>query len=309
MGCVCLDFTGSISFGIKPPTAISLPPIDHFRLDADGALNPLVVAQRYGFLVPAEFVAAGNGNRIFTLSRTSQFYAQHHIGHAILDAAHRALQGTSFTRPSLFGLATGMSGLSATASTSSCFPSTTSLPPCTRVIPVPILSDNFAYLIIDPQSGKAACVDPAEPEKVLAAAKREGIQLSALLCTHKHWDHSGGNEEMARLIPGLDVVTTEFEDIPAATVRLGDDDVYTLGSLSIRALHTPCHTKGHVLFLVTPQDETEIREAKTAPVLFSGDTLFVGGCGRFFEGDGQQMVEALMGRVAKLPPQTLVYCG
>ncbi|GAB5030308.1 hydroxyacylglutathione hydrolase [Nannochloropsis oceanica] len=230
-------------------------------------------------------------------------------GHAILDAAHRALQGTSFTRPSLFGLATGMSGLSATASTSSCFPSTTSLPPCTRVIPVPILSDNFAYLIIDPQSGKAACVDPAEPEKVLAAAKREGIQLSALLCTHKHWDHSGGNEEMARLIPGLDVVTTEFEDIPAATVRLGDDDVYTLGSLSIRALHTPCHTKGHVLFLVTPQDETEIREAKTAPVLFSGDTLFVGGCGRFFEGDGQQMVEALMGRVAKLPPQTLVYCG
>jgi len=207
-----------------------------------------------------------------------------------------------------------MSGLAAAASASTSSPSsscspTTSLPPCARVIPVPILSDNFAYLIIDPQTGKAACVDPAEPEKVLAAAKREGIQLSTLLCTHKHWDHAGGNEEMARLLPGLEVVTTKFEDIPAATVRLGDDDVYTLGSLSVRALYTPCHTKGHVLFLVTPQDETELQEGKTAPVLFSGDTLFVGGCGRFFEGDGQQMVEALMGRVAQLPPHTLVYCG
>lgn len=222
-------------------------------------------------------------------------------------------QRPSFKSPSLFGLAAGLSGLAAAASASTSSPSscspTASLPPCARVIPVPILSDNFAYLIIDPQTGKAACVDPAEPGKVLAAAKREGIQLSTLLCTHKHWDHAGGNEEMARLVPGLDVVTTKFEDIPAATVRLGDDDVYALGSLSVRALYTPCHTKGHVLFLVTPRNETELQASQTAPVLFSGDTLFVGGCGRFFEGDGAQMVEALMGRVAKLPPQTLVYCG
>lgn len=112
---------------------------------------------------------------------------------------------------------------------------------------------------------------------------------------------------MAAQIPGLEVVTTKFEEIPAATVKLGDDDVFTLGSLSVRALYTPCHTRGHVLFLITPQEEEEMRT--TAPILFSGDTVFVGGCGRFFEGNGAEMVDALMGRVAKLPAETLIYCG
>ncbi|EWM30120.1 hydroxyacylglutathione mitochondrial [Nannochloropsis gaditana] len=217
----------------------------------------------------------------------------------------------SSLRPLLHSV-TGMGTLAAAGTSSppaSSCSTTPALPPCARVIPVPILSDNFAYLVVDPQTGKAACVDPAEPAKVLAAAQREGIKLSTLLCTHKHWDHAGGNEEMARMLPGLEVVTTKFEDIPAATIRLGDDDVYTLGSLSVRALYTPCHTKGHVLFLVTPQDEAGPGTSPTAPVLFSGDTLFVGGCGRFFEGDGAQMVEALMGRVASLSPETLVYCG
>lgn len=77
-----------------------------------------------------------------------------------------------------------------------------------------------------------------------------------------------------------------FEDIPAATTLLGDEEIFSLGSLDVRALYTPCHTRGHVLFYVTPRDAAE--RARTAPVLFSGDTLFVGGCGRFFEGDGAQ---------------------
>ncbi len=91
---------------------------------------------------------------------------------------------------------------------------------------------------------------------------------------------------MAAAVPGLHVVTTKFEEIPAATIRLGDEETYAFGSLEVRALYTPCHTKGHVLFVVTPRDAAE--RARTAPVLFSGDTLFVGGCGRFFEGDGAQ---------------------
>lgn len=107
-----------------------------------------------------------------------------------------------------------------------------------------------------------------------------------LLCTHKHWDHAGGNEQLAAAIPNLQVVTTKHEDIPAATVKLDDADTYDLGSLEVTALYAPCHTRGHVLFYVTPKDQAE-RE-RTAPLLFSGDTLFVGGCGRFFEGDGAQ---------------------
>lgn len=106
-----------------------------------------------------------------------------------------------------------------------------------------------------------------------------------LLCTHKHWDHAGGNEQLAAAIQNLAVVTTKHEEIPAATVKLGNGDTYALTpTLQVTALFTPCHTRGHVLFYVTSKDE----EGTTAPVLFSGDTLFVGGCGRFFEGDGAQ---------------------
>jgi hydroxyacylglutathione hydrolase len=64
-----------------------------------------------------------------------------------------------------------------------------------------------------------------------------------VLCTHKHWDHSGGNEEMARLVPGIEVVTTSYEDIPAATRRLKDGESYRLGTLDVKALYTPCHTR------------------------------------------------------------------
>ncbi|CAM9102292.1 unnamed protein product [Scytosiphon promiscuus] len=188
---------------------------------------------------------------------------------------------------------------------------------CAEVIPVPILSDNYAYLLIDPVTKLAACVDPAEPEKVgvIAAAKARGVEISTLLCTHKHWDHSGGNEAMKKMIPGLEVVSSAYEDdVPAMTVALKDLEEYTLGSLTVKALHTPCHTRGHVLFYVTSSAAAasagqEGRDEEAAPLVFSGDTLFVGGCGRFFEGDAAQMSHALQGVAAKLPAATRVFCG
>ncbi|CAM9332322.1 unnamed protein product [Ectocarpus sp. 4 AP-2014] len=183
---------------------------------------------------------------------------------------------------------------------------------CAEVIPVPILSDNYAYLLIDPVTKKAACVDPAEPEKVIAAAQARGVEISTLLCTHKHWDHSGGNEAMKKMIPDLEVVSSAYEDgVPAMTLALNDREEYALGSLTVRALHTPCHTRGHVVFFVTsPAAEAEEEgDGAAAPLVFSGDTLFVGGCGRFFEGDASQMSNALQGVAASLPGATRVFCG
>lgn len=294
---------GRSSF-VKPPMLSSLRPLLHSGTFFD---DPACETTGMGRLIRKVIY-------FLILMQPLHFLAGQILSGSIQRSPLRSLKRSPFHRPGLTGLiVTGMGTLAAAGTSSppaSSCSTTPALPPCARVIPVPILSDNFAYLVVDPQTGKAACVDPAEPAKVLAAAQREGIKLSTLLCTHKHWDHAGGNEEMVRMLPGLEVVTTKFEDIPAATIRLGDDDVYTLGSLSVRALYTPCHTKGHVLFLVTPQDEADSPgTSPTAPVLFSGDTLFVGGCGRFFEGDGAQMVEALMGRVASLSPETLVYCG
>ncbi|CAN0012869.1 unnamed protein product, partial [Ectocarpus sp. 12 AP-2014] len=184
---------------------------------------------------------------------------------------------------------------------------------CAEVIPeVPILSDNYAYLLIDPVTKKTACVDPAEPEKVIAAAQARGVEISTLLCTHKHWDHSGGNEAMKKMIPDLEVVSSAYEDgVPAMTLALKDREEYALGSLTVRALHTPCHTRGHVLFFVTSPaaGAGEEGDGAAAPLVFSGDTLFVGGCGRFFEGDASQMSNALQGVAASLPGATRVFCG
>ncbi|CAB1118576.1 unnamed protein product [Ectocarpus sp. CCAP 1310/34] len=183
---------------------------------------------------------------------------------------------------------------------------------CAEVIPVPILSDNYAYLLIDPATKKTACVDPAEPEKVIAAAQARGVEISTLLCTHKHWDHSGGNEAMKQMIPDLEVVSSAYEDgVPAMTLALKDREEYALGSLTVRALHTPCHTRGHVLFFVTSPaaGAGEEGDGAAAPLVFSGDTLFVGGCGRFFEGDASQMSNALQGVAASLPGATRVFCG
>ncbi|CAM9718723.1 unnamed protein product, partial [Chrysoparadoxa australica] len=177
------------------------------------------------------------------------------------------------------------------------------LTPVSQVpVPHPPISDNYAYIMVDRGTGKAACVDPAEPEKTLAAAAENSVELSALLCTHKHWDHSGGNTGMKKALPALDVVgSASEEDVPAMTIALQDQGTYNLGGLTVRALHTPCHTRGHVMFYVTGPEG--------APLLFSGDTLFIGGCGRFFEGSAEEMRHALMDVAASLPLDTGVFCG
>lgn len=167
-----------------------------------------------------------------------------------------------------------------------------------RIELIPILRDNYAYLVVDDEAGVAAVVDPAQPEPVRAALERAGVRPTHLLCTHHHWDHAGGNEQMVRWYPDLEVVGSvgDADRIPAITRRVDDGDVIRVGGIDVRVLFVPCHTRGHVAYLA-------------GDALFCGDTLFVAGCGRFFEGDAAQMHRALGSVLGALPPETRVFCG
>jgi hydroxyacylglutathione hydrolase len=120
-----------------------------------------------------------------------------------------------------------------------------------------------------------------------------------VLTTHWHPDHSGGNEDIARKISGLRIYGARAEGgrIPALTDPVDDGDVVTIGSLQARVIGIPAHTNGHVAYYF-----------KSLGAVFTGDTMFIGGCGRVFEGKASTMVDSLK-RLAALPDETKVYCG
>ncbi|KAL6131737.1 hypothetical protein ACLB2K_070111 [Fragaria x ananassa] len=168
---------------------------------------------------------------------------------------------------------------------------------------VACLEDNYAYLIIDESTKEAAVVDPVEPEKVLKAAQEHGAQVKIVLTTHHHWDHAGGNEKIKELVPGIKVYGGSVDNVKGCTDKVDNGDKITLGAdTQILSLHTPCHTKGHISYYVTSKEGEE-------PAVFTGDTLFVAGCGKFFEGTAEQMHQSLCVTLASLPKPTRVYCG
>ncbi|ELR14062.1 hydroxyacylglutathione hydrolase [Acanthamoeba castellanii str. Neff] len=116
-----------------------------------------------------------------------------------------------------------------------------------RVVPVPVLSDNYAYLLIDERDKVAAAVDPVEPKKVLEAAEKEGVPIKAIYTTHHHWDHAGGNEELLKALPAGTPVYGADDRIPGLTHKVANAEVLQLGSTGVKVLFTPCHTAGHVL--------------------------------------------------------------
>ncbi|CAG2162774.1 unnamed protein product [Oppiella nova] len=172
-----------------------------------------------------------------------------------------------------------------------------------KVSVLPALEDNYMYLLIDEKSREAAVVDPVEPNKVLNAVKEANVVLTTILTTHHHWDHSGGNAELVKAMPSLTVVGGD-ERVGALTKLVKGGDKLTIGGLNIECLFTPCHTKGHICYFVTSS-----ADPNTDPLVFTGDTLFVGGCGKFFEGTPEQMHKALVEVLRELPDNTKVYCG
>ncbi|XP_041367358.1 hydroxyacylglutathione hydrolase, mitochondrial-like isoform X2 [Gigantopelta aegis] len=170
-----------------------------------------------------------------------------------------------------------------------------------RVRLIPALEDNYMYLLIDDNTKQCAAVDPVEPKKILSAVKEEGVSLAAVMTTHHHWDHAGGNEDLVKLA-GKTTVYGGDDRIEALTNKVTGGDKFDIGSLKVKCLFTPCHTSGHICYFVTGPSGEE-------PIVFTGDTLFLGGCGKFFEGTGSDMYHALVEVLGSLPSETKVFCG
>jgi hydroxyacylglutathione hydrolase len=170
-----------------------------------------------------------------------------------------------------------------------------------KIVIIPALSDNYMYLVIDEATKQAGIVDPVDPDRVLTALKDEDVKLTSILTTHHHWDHAGGNENMVKKVSGLKVYGGD-DRIGALNNKVSHDDEFKIGNLNVRCLFTPCHTSGHICYYVTGESGEE-------PSVFTGDTLFIAGCGRFFEGNPEQMHEALVKILGNLPDHTKVYCG
>ncbi|KZT26480.1 hydroxyacylglutathione hydrolase [Neolentinus lepideus HHB14362 ss-1] len=168
-----------------------------------------------------------------------------------------------------------------------------------RIVPVPVRSDNYAYLLIS-DANKAAAVDPYDVHKVQAAAQELGVEIVAAITTHHHDDHSGGNQKFASTFPGAPIYGGSHQ-IPALTNLVKDKDEFKVDSISVKCLATPCHTQDSICFYVT--------DSSSYPGgVFTGDTLFIAGCGRFFEGTGDEMHRALS-YLGTLPDKTVVLNG
>lgn len=169
-----------------------------------------------------------------------------------------------------------------------------------EIVPIPLLSDNYGYLLIDPATKRAAIVDCSEAGPVLAEVERRGLTLEAVLSTHHHFDHVGGNDEVARAVPGVRVLGSEADRarVPAITEGLADGEEFEVIGVRGRAILIPAHTSGHLAYFFPTE----------GPSVFSGDTLFAAGCGRLFEGSPAQMMDSL-GKLAALPDSTRVWCG
>ncbi|EDV97263.1 hydroxyacylglutathione hydrolase, mitochondrial isoform X2 [Drosophila grimshawi] len=166
---------------------------------------------------------------------------------------------------------------------------------------LPALQDNYMYLIVDNKTREAAIVDPVDPELVIKTVQEENVKLNKVLTTHHHWDHAGGNEKLVKLWSGELQVYGGDDRIGAMNQKVSQDVTFNIGELKVRCLSTPCHTTGHICYHVT--------NGQNAGAVFTGDTLFQGGCGRFFEGTPEEMYDALCAKLSALPDDTKVFCG
>lgn len=163
---------------------------------------------------------------------------------------------------------------------------------------IPVLSDNYVYLLHEPKAGVTAVVDPALAAPVLKRLDARGWKLDWILSTHHHADHTGGNLELKQAT-GCRVAGARADEarIPGIDLKLAEGDRFKLGEAEAQVLETPGHTSGHISFWFP--------EAKA---LFCADTLFSLGCGRVIEGAHAQMWNSLS-KLAALPDDALVYCG
>jgi hydroxyacylglutathione hydrolase len=164
--------------------------------------------------------------------------------------------------------------------------------------PIPILSDNYAWLVRDSATGAVGVVDPAEPGPVATAIDAAGGRLDLILLTHHHSDHIAGTDEIrGRYNARVVGAAADAYRLPKLDHQVAEGDSFTLGNSAADVIDTPGHTRGHIAFYFANGD-----------VLLCGDTLFSLGCGRLIEGTAAEMFSSL-GKLKELPPDTLVCCG
>jgi hydroxyacylglutathione hydrolase len=167
-----------------------------------------------------------------------------------------------------------------------------------EIVLVPLLKDNYGYLLREPAAKLTAVVDPSEAEPVLAMARGRGWELTHVLNTHHHHDHTGGNLRLKQAT-GCKIVgpKADHDRIPGIDIAVEEGQRFEFGTTHAEILFIPGHTRGHIAYWF-PE----------SAALFCGDTLFAMGCGRMFEGTAPQMWASL-GKLRALPAATRVYCG
>ncbi len=157
--------------------------------------------------------------------------------------------------------------------------------------------DNYSYIIQCELTGKAAVVDPTEAYPVILDLEKNDLELESILCTHHHGDHVGDIETLLMEYPGLPVYchSSDQKRIAGANRFVEDGDLVNIGEMTGKVLHTPGHTHGSLMY-------------NFEDALFTGDTLFGGGCGRIFEGTPSEMLQSLT-RTEAYPDDTKIYFG
>jgi hydroxyacylglutathione hydrolase len=167
-----------------------------------------------------------------------------------------------------------------------------------EIVRVPALTDNYLWLVREPESGSVAAVDPAEAAPIQRALAERNWRLTHILNTHHHGDHVGGNEAL-KAATGCTIVGPRADRarIPGIDIEVGEGDRYRFGAASAEVFDVPGHTRGHIAYWFADSD-----------ALFCGDTLFLMGCGRLFEGTPAQMWSSL-GKLKRLPGTARIYCA
>ncbi|KAG4034112.1 hypothetical protein MFRU_003g00870 [Monilinia fructicola] len=168
--------------------------------------------------------------------------------------------------------------------------------------------NNYAYLVVDEKSRDAVIIDPANPEEVAPVLKeqiKEGkINLIAIVNTHHHWDHAGGNNKLLAHPEFKGKPIIGGKDCEGVTKTPKNGEGFKIGEIDVKALYTPCHTQDSICWFMEDGKGEGVKKA-----VFTGDTLFHGGCGRFFEGTAEEMHTALNKTLAAVPDDTFVYPG
>ncbi len=167
-----------------------------------------------------------------------------------------------------------------------------------EIIRIPVLSDNYVWLVHEPVSGETMVVDPAVADAPLAEAERRGWKITQIWNTHWHPDHTGGNADI-KAATGCIITgpAAEAARVPTLDVQIAGGDCVKLGKLEAQVIDVPAHTAGHIAYYLPDADAA-----------FVGDTLFAMGCGRLFEGTAEQMFDN-MRKLEALPDNTAVYCA